>query len=639
MTTPALAAIDAQHYVIDAELLPEVHQLRAQAQLTLLTQEPIAALRLTLNRNLRVERVLDAKGKPLVFEALPGGGLQVTLAEPLRAQQPLQLTVEYEGRFDPALRPESGPLLARIAPGATYLTHPAQWFPQTGNPWDRFTMELRVTVPAGETALTSNSSPTTRRLDDGREQFVFTSTESNRFGTLVVGKYEKISLSGEGVPITLWLRTIPGSVAPTYAETLGKVLVFFSEKFGPLAQAELAVAEIPDDNLDAYSAPSLLLLPARQWTSQPNYRLLAREAVRQWWAFRTSPATVSDAWLDEGLARYSEALYVEHTADDQAFRQVLEDLTIGALIEESAAPIANADQLEPFSPQFRSVVRDKGAMVVHMLRFVLGDETFLRVLKSYAERFAGRSARIADFERLAEEVSSQPLDYFFGEWLRSTGIPEFKLEYVVYRTQKGFRIGGQIRHELEVFRMPLDVRVETEGPPETARIEVAGQVSDFSIDTFGKPLSGGIRIDPNHNVLHYTDALRIRVAIARGESRFEQGEYLEAIREYQKALEVRRTSSLAHYRMGETFFEQRNYQAAANAFREAINGDKEPAWTVVWSHIFLGKIFDLTGQRERALNEYRRAIESGDDTAGAQAEAEKYLSEPYRRAERTIPIR
>lgn len=632
--------IDAQHYLIEAELLPEVHQLRARAQLDLLTLEPIAALRLALNRNLKVERVLDAGGKPMTFESFAEGGLRVDLAEPVRAQQTLRLTIEYAGVFDPALHPETGPVLARIAPGASYLLHPAEWFPQSGNPWDRFTAELRVIVPAEETALAPGKMVAFRRLDDNRrQQFVFLSEEPNPLGTLVVGKYETVSATGEGVPINFLLHSVPGSVTSSYAETLGKILVFFADKFLPLTHPQLTVAEIPADGLEAYSAPGMLLLPAQQWRSQPNYRLLARELARQWWAFRASPARPSDAWLDEGLARYSEALYVEQEAGELAFRQALEDLTIGALIEEAAAPIANANQLAPFSPEFRSVVRDKGALVFHMLRFVLGDDTFFRLLKTYAERFAGRSVTIADFERLVEDVAGQPLDYFFGQWLRSTGIPEFKLEYVIYRTQKGFRVAGQIRHQLEVFRMPLQIRVETEGPPETGRIEVTGPVSDFSLETFGKPLPSRLQLDPNHNVLHYTEALRIRVAIARGESFFEQSKYLEAVREYQKALQVRRTSSLAHYRMGETFFEQRNYQAAANAFREAINGDKDPKWTLVWSHVFLGKIFDLTGQRERALNEYRRAIEAGDDTAGAQAEAEKYLNEPYRRTERTVPVR
>jgi Tfp pilus assembly protein PilF len=109
----------------------------------------------------------------------------------------------------------------------------------------------------------------------------------------------------------------------------------------------------------------------------------------------------------------------------------------------------------------------------------------------------------------------------------------------------------------------------------------------------------------------------------------QQGDLAQALQEFQKALESNKNSSLAHYRVAEVFFLQHNYQAAANAYRESLNGDGEPRWTEVWSHIQLGKIFDITGQRERASNEYRQALQTNDDTQGAQAEARKYLQAPY----------
>jgi tetratricopeptide (TPR) repeat protein len=119
------------------------------------------------------------------------------------------------------------------------------------------------------------------------------------------------------------------------------------------------------------------------------------------------------------------------------------------------------------------------------------------------------------------------------------------------------------------------------------------------------------------------------VEIRRGEQFAEIGEFNEALKEYQKALEVNRASSLAHYRIAETFFLQDNYQSAANEFREAINGNLDPKWTEVWSHINLGKIFDITGQRERAVSEYTQAVRTRDNTQGAQEEAAKYLKTPY----------
>jgi hypothetical protein len=86
--------------------------------------------------------------------------------------------------------------------------------------------------------------------------------------------------------------------------------------------------------------------------------------------------------------------------------------------------------------------------------------------------------------------------------------------------------------------------------------------------------------------------------------------------------------------VAEVFFLQGNYQSAANEFRESLNGDLEPKWTDVWAHIQLGKIFDITQQRERAVNEYTLAVRTKDNTQGAQEEAARYLKTPYQRQEK-----
>ncbi len=173
--------------------------------------------------------------------------------------------------------------------------------------------------------------------------------------------------------------------------------------------------------------------------------------------------------------------------------------------------------------------------------------------------------------------------------------------------------------------------MDTEGNPEFKTIDVVGAESTFSIETFGRPKANGLTLDPHNNMLKSSMRLRIRAAIARGEELAELGRFYDAIQQYQRALDVQSTNSLAHFRTGEAMFFQKNLQASANAFREAQVGDADPSdkWVVVWSHLYLGKIFDLTGQRERAVNEYQKAIETSDDTGGAQAEAQKYLQTPY----------
>jgi aminopeptidase N len=267
-----------------------------------------------------------------------------------------------------------------------------------------------------------------------------------------------------------------------------------------------------------------------------------------------------------------------------------------------------------------------------MLRGVVGDEKFLQTLKDFAAQYAWKSVTTDDFKKTAEKVSAQDLGYFFIQWIESSGAPEFKLEYTIFRTQKGFRAMGKIAQDLDTFRMPVDLKIETEGNPEQKRVEVMGTSSEFSVDTFGKPKN--IMLDPDNRVLRYSNQMRVAVAIRRGEQFAEISEFNEALKEYQKALEANRTGSLAHYRIGEVFFLQNNYQAAANEFREALNGDLQPKWTEVWSHINLGKIFDITGQRERAVNEYKQAERTKDNTQGALEDAAKYLKSPFERQKR-----
>jgi tetratricopeptide (TPR) repeat protein len=99
---------------------------------------------------------------------------------------------------------------------------------------------------------------------------------------------------------------------------------------------------------------------------------------------------------------------------------------------------------------------------------------------------------------------------------------------------------------------------------------------------------------------------------------------------YRSDLEGNPKSSLAHFHLAECYFEQKNRVAAVNEYRAALNGDLKPSWIEVWSHINMGKEFDATGQRERALNEYRSAEETKDNTRGAQDEVAKYRQSPYR---------
>jgi len=151
------------------------------------------------------------------------------------------------------------------------------------------------------------------------------------------------------------------------------------------------------------------------------------------------------------------------------------------------------------------------------------------------------------------------------------------------------------------------------------------------VDTFGRPRH--VLIDPDDWVLKNTPAMQVRVSILKGQQLVAQGDISGALAEYQKALQANPQSSLASYRIAEIFFNQRNYQSAVNSYRDCLRGDDDPKWTEVWSHIQIGKIFDVTGQRDRAVTEYRQALQTNDNTGGALSEARHYLQTPYKSPE------
>ena len=136
--------------------------------------------------------------------------------------------------------------------------------------------------------------------------------------------------------------------------------------------------------------------------------MLADLAAHQWWGTQVTPATPSDVWITDGLSRYSEGLYVEQSTGKEGLNKALEDFAVGALMFDDSAPIADARRLEPGSEEYQSVVVNKGAMVFHMLRAIIGDANFSALLKDFYSRYAGKSARIQDFEQLAEARLAQP---------------------------------------------------------------------------------------------------------------------------------------------------------------------------------------------------------------------------------------
>jgi hypothetical protein len=685
------AAFHATNYEVRASLDAVGQVMNAQAKVDFASKEAGRVVDVELNQNLRVNSVRDVSGKPVPYDRDDASALKlhITLGDTVPAGAKVTLLFDYGGPLSSRINdPNQGMRMAYIAKDGGYLLLPSRWFPLTDFPSNRYTGIFQIEVPGNMTVagtgtsagapesvtprpaaspapapalgnarhaapVSPMSAPAPPSMENERMLYTYRVDKPEAAGTFVIAPLQLSPQRAQGATYSIYTPPALANTAPAYADAISHVLDFYNDEFGPLPQPGLTLAQLPDGTVDGFAAPGVLLLSARQWSAKPNERLLADLVAHQWWGTQVTAATPSDVWITDGLSRYSEGLYVEQTSGKEGLNKALEDFAVGALMFDDSAPIASAGRLEPGTEEYQSVVVNKGAMVFHMLRAIIGDANFSALLKDFYSRYSGKPARIQDFEQLAETRLAQPataefkmgnspaaseqpasLRPFFTQWLHSTGVPEFNLEYVVYRTKKGFRIVGKAKQNLDVFHMDVEVEVQTEGNPEFKTITISGKESPFTVETFGRPKPNGIILDPHDYILKSSQRLRVRGIIARGESLAELGRYYDAVQQYQKALEQDRMNALADFRMGEAFFYQRNYAASAQSFRDALDGatDLTTKWTEVWSHIYLGRIYDIQGDRTRAVNEYSKAKQTADDTGGAQAEAEKSLKKAYSEA-------
>ncbi len=625
-------ALNITGYVIDAELDTATHHLTATAQVTFTAPANLDVVTFGFHPALKVTKITDDSGKLLEAERTADGSIRVTANTPFVDGQPVHWTFVYDGMITGN---EDGPIeglkLAAVQEPISYLLYPARWFPSTGFMTDRFTAEMHIRVPQGMRVFASGSSGASRpvTLSSGKpgDEYDFNWPKPGFPGTVIAGRYLPPVSAGAG-NVKVYVTITHQASANQLAQTATSEYNFFTDTFGLPPTPRINIVELPDDTLPAVYAPELAAIMGSRTGDKSGIRLLANTIAHQWWGLEVSPKTLDDAWITNGMSRYGELMYVEDQSGMTAMKAAMEDVAAGALAYDTI-PLTSVGRLDPFSPQFQSMTLEKGAMIFHMLRWEVGDKPFLDILRGALSQYAGGSIRTGDFEKVAEAESQQELVPFFSQWIDGTGAPTFTNKYSVYRfgNNKGFRTIGEINQDLDLFRMPVDLRIETDGKTVNQSIEVVGTDTQYVVDTFGRPRR--ISVDPNDWVLKASPDLQVRIAILKGQQLVAQNDLLGAIAEYKKALEANPQSSLASYRIGEVLFTQCNYQASVNAFRDALRGDDEPPWTEVWSHIAIGKIFDVTGQRDRAVGEYRLAVQTNDNTQGAVNEAREYLQKPF----------
>lgn len=632
--------IEIQNYKIEASLIPDSHEIKASAAITFSPLQATDVVVFELSENLSVQKVLNSEGVELEFgqDEIGPGFLTVRFPKSISSGSIVTIKIEYQGGFDrdrfsrTYSKDENS---AYIGMEGTYLMYSAKWFPISQFLVDRATGSVEVSVPLGMTVIGPGTQlpVVTKGIN---EVFGWSAKTPTLPGSIVAGQYYQKKTQAGDFTVECFTKENKPDLMQKSAEAAAKIMEFYQNTYGPSAIGKnIRLVEVDEQLARQPGMLGTVFITRRELAQpEPPIRELARRIAYQWWEDTVGIQSTDDLWLVDGMAYYSAAQYLGSAGGPSAYKEEIDNLAVLALKFEGKSAVRGGISLGHRTDKYESVVAGKGAWIVNMLHGIMGDAKFGQLMHQYIQDYSGKTVSTASFQKLAEKINGKDLGWFFAEWIDTIGVPDFQTEYVTFKTANGFRVSGTVKQDRDLFRMPIEVAVVTEGKGDTKTVELNGKSTSFDISSFSMPKQ--VVLDPNNKLLRDSKELKTTVQLSLGNDLKQKGDYVEAIRAYETALKLDPHRSLAHFRLAEVFYEQFNLQSAANSFRDALNGDKSPKWIEVWCYIYLGKIYDILGQRQRAMAEYTKAANTKDDTYGAQAEAAKWLNAPFTRERTTM---
>jgi aminopeptidase N len=486
-------------------------------------QESISCLTLDAV-DLQIAQVQQAKGAALAYD-YDGQCLRVTFPEPLRRNAEATVVVAYSGT-----KPRLG--LYFITPDAAYPHKPVQvwtqcqdedaryWFPCFDAPNEKATTEMTVTVSQPYFALSNGTLLSTTR-DEAAGTITYhwlqDQPHATYLMTLVVGEFSECTeIVDGGIPVQ-WYVT-PGREDDgqrSFGDT-PEMVRFFSQQLGvPYPWNKYAQIAVSDfvfggmENTTATTQTDLTLHDARAHLDFSSNGLVAHELAHQWFGNLLTCKHWSHAWLNEGFATYLDALFHEHHKGTDEFRYYMHQNAQAYFREdreEYRRPIVTNVYKEPID-LFDHHLYEKGSLVLHMLRYMLGDDAFWSSLTQYVTRNRHQVVETVDLERAIETATGRNLQAFFQQWVYKGGHPEYHVEFtwdeatriatVTVKQQQ--QIGTEHGVETPLFDMPVTLFFALPEGEQRFPLRVHEQLHTFHIALPAKPR--WLSFDPGNWIL------------------------------------------------------------------------------------------------------------------------------------------
>ena len=514
---------------------------------------PIGAFGLRLADELEVTSVTSSEFGPLLFFRLSGqNSLFVSLPSEVPGGTEFTVSVSYAGDLHAQQLEETWIASRSFLFEATGLfgvgepryvySNRSYWYPQSLVP-DYATATLELTVPPGWGVIASGlphdtNPPVTRSPEARPRQFSFAVIQPARYLSALISQFEDHPLPRRQVRLghDVTRPSVPRADGAVFYDTLtidaqgsprsighieaitnqtADIASFYASLLGdipyPMLTVTLTDSRLPGGHSPAYFAVMNHTLPRQpglmvswrtdpvSFSSYPSF-FLAHEIAHQWWGQAVGWKNYHEQWLSEGLAQYFAALYAERDGGPKVFTDIIRQMRRWAMRHSDEGPVYlgyRLGQLKDESRVFRALVYNKGAMVLHMLRGLVGDDAFFAGLRRFYHQWRFRRAGTDALQLAFEIESGRSLSRFFDRWIHDTALPELQFSSHTETTATGEEIVLRFEQLTErLFDLPVSVDLTyRSGEEDTVVVPVTDRVTEVRVPARGRLRRVGVNRD------------------------------------------------------------------------------------------------------------------------------------------------
>ncbi len=524
---------DVANYEIDIDFEPADFYFSGRAKIDIESNiDSLDEVRFRMNPDLEILRISDKDKNELFFTKDElRKTFYVYFLNPVGRKQTTSIEIFYRGKIEPPQITEDAVSNRQydasyrwMWPGyETYLySLSAYWYPVPPE-GDFFTSQVKIIIPPGYSVVSNGTLIEESKLEDiesieeldkvGRRVCIFKSQKPVKYLSFIVGKFEMKNEASEPLPLRYYRS--PETYSPTWKlfEQAQKILTFYEGKFGSFPFENMSIVHRTWEESGGHSPASFIVLnqlpriEGRRLVSGEspvnltrwNEYYLAHEIAHQWWGQGVTWDSYHDQWISEGMAQFSTILYLREEYGESAFSNILEKISSWVAKKAKWGPIVFGSRISYFDfLAFQTIIYNKTALVLNMLREMLGEEAFFQGMRVFFERFKHGTASTHDFSKTLSEVVEQDLTPFFQDWFESYTLPDVRVTHFLEKEEDGYKLSFSIDQLADTFIFPLWIEWIEAGKRVRKMILIDQKEQNFEFEIEEKPKK--IKINPDKAV-------------------------------------------------------------------------------------------------------------------------------------------